>query len=91
MNTKQTEKLELIRNAASAYGVNVEATSAPNTFSLWLGRNNGKTLYFKLNDKGETTHVRLESIYGLDYTRKQAVELLQEIIDLYLAEKEVAA
>ena len=86
MTNKQAQQLELIRNAASAYGCNVRATAAPDTYEIWLGRNSGKSLYFKLNAQGKPVNCRIDSIYGLDYTRKQAVELLQEIVDLYIAE-----
>ena len=93
MNAKQTQQLELIRKAASAYGCNVRECFAPATFAIWLGRNNGKELFFTLNAQGKPVHCRIDSIYGLHYTKKEAVALLQEIVDLYIAEmdaKEIA-
>lgn len=93
MNAKQTQQLELIRNAASSFGCNVRECSAPATFAIWLGRNNGKELFFTLNTQGKPVHCRIDSIYGLHYTKKEAVALLQEIVDLYIAEmdaKEIA-
>ena len=85
MNAQQTRQLELITNAATAAGYLIRPLNQPGDFEIWMGKNSGRTLRFTLNVKGVPTYVKMDSVYGLDYTNAKARQTLQELVDSYVA------
>lgn len=77
MNAKQHQTLDFVRNAAgyAAWDFRVSCTDYVHLYK------DGKHISFTINDRGEITHVSMDSAYGLDYTRKEAKVVLERMFD----------
>jgi len=83
MNAQQIQQLELITAATKAAGYTIRPLDQACDFQIWMGKDSGRTLRFTLNVKGLPTHVRMDSVYGLDYTNARARQTLLDLVDGY--------
>lgn len=80
MTNKQTQALEGVRAAAAHGGWNFRISSTDYVHMF----KDGKTIIFKIGARGEHKFLRMESQWGLHYTRQQARDLLDEVIENWL-------
>ena len=79
MNIRQANTLDFVRAAAAHGGWNFRVSSTDYVHMF----KDGKTIIFTISPRGDFTHLRMDSQWGLDYTRKQAQETLDHLLDVY--------